>query len=209
MGPDRDRRRRHARADQAGAHRGAAEHRDRAPRGRAVRPRGAAAHGRGMAGARGHGPREGGQPAAGRALDRRQVELGRRAMSSGGDDESRPHVVAVDYGNKRNIFRNSGRGRRAGDGGARDRDVRRDHGARARRLLPVERPRRSGGDRRICGAGDPADAGDEEAAVRHLPRPPDAGARGWRQDDQDVPGPSRRQPPGQAPGRRPRSRSPA
>ena len=24
----------------------------------------------------------------------------------GGDDESRPHVVAVDYGNKRNIFRN-------------------------------------------------------------------------------------------------------
>ena len=24
----------------------------------------------------------------------------------GGDDETRPHVVAVDYGNKRNIFRN-------------------------------------------------------------------------------------------------------
>ena len=24
----------------------------------------------------------------------------------GGDDESRPHVVAIDYGAKRNIFRN-------------------------------------------------------------------------------------------------------
>ena len=35
------------------------------------------------------------------------------------------------------------------------RELRRDHGARARRLLPVERAGRSGGDRRICGAGDP------------------------------------------------------
>ena len=64
-------------------------------------------------------------------------------------------------------------------------------------------PGRPGGDGRICGAGDPGDAGDEEAAVRHLPRPPDAGARGRRQDVKDVPGPPRRQPPGQAPRRRP------
>ena len=34
------------------------------------------------------------------------------------DAKARPHVVAVDYGIKRNIFRNSGRGRGAGDGGA-------------------------------------------------------------------------------------------
>ena len=56
--------------------RGAAEHRDRASGGRAVRPRDAAADGGGMAGARGHGPRQGRQPAAGRALDRRQMGLG-------------------------------------------------------------------------------------------------------------------------------------
>ena len=56
--------------------RGAAEHRHRASRGRQVRPRGAAEHGGGLAGARGHGPRQGGQPAPGRALDRRQVGVG-------------------------------------------------------------------------------------------------------------------------------------
>ena len=64
------------------------------------------------------------------------------------------------------------RRRRAGDGAARDRDLRRGDGAQARRLLPLQRPRRSRRDRRICGAGDPADAGDRQAAVRHLPRPP-------------------------------------
>jgi carbamoyl-phosphate synthase small subunit len=43
-------------------------------------------------------------------------------------------------------------------------------------------PRRPGGDRGICDPGDPQDAGDREAAVRHLPRPPASGARGRRQD---------------------------
>ena len=57
----------------------------------------------------------------------------------------------------------SGRGRGAGDGRAGDRQLRRDHGARARRLLPVERAGRSGGDGGICGAGDPADAGDRRS----------------------------------------------
>ena len=80
-------------------------------------------------GLEGHGPGEGGQPAAGRALDRRQMGAGGRGMrcpplrrgrvaSAGWDSGSRtlpsprplpwgrnPHVVAVDYGNKRNIFR--------------------------------------------------------------------------------------------------------
>ena len=62
--------------------------------------------GRGLAGPRGHGPGEGGQPPAGRALDRRQVGSGAKAMRWAETMRSRPHVVAVDYGNKRNIFRN-------------------------------------------------------------------------------------------------------
>ena len=56
--------------------RGAAEHRDRASGGRAVRSREAAADGGGMAGAGGHGPGEGRQPGAGRALERREMGLG-------------------------------------------------------------------------------------------------------------------------------------
>ena len=51
--------------------------RDRAPRGRRSSiSRSCSKMAARMAGARGHGPREGGQPAAGRALDRRQVGLG-------------------------------------------------------------------------------------------------------------------------------------
>ena len=97
----------------------------------------------------------------------------------------------------------AGRGRRAGDGGAGD--------ATFDEIMAHE----PDGFFLSNGPGDPAatgeyavpviqaDAGDEEAAVRHLPRPPDAGARGRREDVKDVPGPPRRQPPGQAAGRRP------
>ena len=56
--------------------RGTAEHRHRASRGRAVRSRGAAAAWPRTGRARGHGPRQGGQPAAGRALERRQMGVG-------------------------------------------------------------------------------------------------------------------------------------
>ncbi len=76
MGPDRHRRRRHARADQAGAERRPAEHRHRAQCQGRVRPRQAAADGGRVARARGHGPRQGRQPAAGRALERREMGLG-------------------------------------------------------------------------------------------------------------------------------------
>ena len=76
------------------------------------------------------------------ALERRQVGAGGRAIAMGGDDRrSRPHVVAIDYGAKRNIFRN------LVEAGARvtvlagDRELRRGDGAQARRLLPVERAR--------------------------------------------------------------------
>ena len=71
------------------------------------------------------------------------------------------------------------------------------------------------------GPGDPAATGDyavpvikdlietRHADLRHLPRPPDAGARARRQDREDAPRPSRRQPSGQGPARPARSRSPA
>ena len=126
-----------------------------------------------------------------------------RAMRSARMTRRCPHVVAIDYGSKRNIFRN------LADAGARvtvlpaTATLRRGDGARAGRLLPLQRPRRSRRDRRLCGAGDPADAGDRQAAVRHLPRPPVARPRGRRDDREDAPGPSRRQPSGQAPRRRP------
>ena len=74
------------------------------------------------------------------------------------------HVVAIDYGIKRNILRLlAGVGCKvtvvpAKTGG------RRHHGAQARRRVPVERPRRSGRDRRICRAGD--QAGDRSQARR-------------------------------------------
>ena len=90
--------------------------------------------------------------------------------------EERPHVVAIDYGAKRNIFRNlveagarvtilPAGGRRRGDG------------AQARRILPLQRAGRSGGDRRICDPGDPRHARQRQALVRHLPWPPTAGAQ--------------------------------
>ena len=97
-----------------------------------------------------------------------------------------------------------GRGRRAGDGAARRPRLRRGDGARARRRVPLQRPRRSGGDRRICGAGDPgrcwrpASRSSASASATRCSASP-SGAH----DHQDAPGPSRRQPPGQAPRRRP------
>ncbi len=67
-----------------------------------------------------------------------------------------------------------------GDGGAGDDLGRRHHGAQARRRVSLQRPGRSGRDRRICGAGDPADHRQRHADIRHLPRPPDARHRGRR-----------------------------
>ena len=142
---------------------------------------------RGVAGARRDGPRQGGQPAAGRATrsgrGTASGELGEGYGKLAAQRTGRaPHVVAIDYGSKRNILRN------LVAAGARvtivpaERQLRRRDGARARRVFPVERAGRSGGDRRICRAVDPADARDRQADVRHLPRPPDAGAGGRRPD---------------------------
>src|SRR6185437_4590668 len=63
----------------------------------------------------------------------------------------------------------------------------------------VQRAGRSGRDRRVRGAGHPRFAGDGQAALRHLPRPPAPGAGPRRQDAQDGDRPSRRQPSGQGP----------
>ena len=95
-------------------------------------------------------------------------------------DAPHHHVVAIDYGIKRNILR-----------------LLADHGCRvtvlpatatgrryprpqAGRRLPVQRSRRPGGDRRIRGAGDPRRARFRHADIRHLPRPPDARPRARR-----------------------------
>ena len=89
-----------------------------------------------------------------------------------------------------------------GDGAAGDGDRRGDPRPQARRRLPVQRAGRPGGDRRICRAGDPRGARFGHADLRHLPRPPDARHRARRQDDEDAPGPPRRQSPGQGPDHR-------
>ena len=202
MGPDRDRRRRHARADQAGAERGAADDCDRASRGRASstsrRCRRWRRTGRGSRAWTSPRTSAGCRSSAGPAAN----GPGGRAMSSAATTRSRPHVVAVDYGTKRNIFRN------LVEAGARVTVV--PATASFDEIMAHE----PDGFFLSNGPGDPAatgeyavpviqaDAGDEEAAVRHLPRPPDARARGRRQDVEDVPGPPRRQPSGQAARRR-------
>ena len=66
----------------------------------------------------------------------------------GRQDAAAIHVVAVDYGVKRNILRLPRRRRRRGHRGAGHGERRGHSGAEAGRRLPVQRPRRSGGDRR-------------------------------------------------------------
>ena len=70
----------------------------------------------------------------------------------------------------------AGGARRRGDGGAGHHHCGGHPGHEAGRRLPVQRPWRPGGDRRLCGAGDPRPPEDRHPGVRHLPRPPDAGA---------------------------------
>ena len=74
-------------------------------------------------------------------------------------------------------------------------------GARPRRLLPRARPRRPRGAR--LHRREHPHAADDQAGVRHLPRPPAALARGGPGDVQAPVRPPRRQPPGQGPAHRP------
>ena len=106
--------------------------------------------------------------------------------------DAKYHVVAIDYGIKRNILRQlAGHGCDVTVVPANDL-CRRHPGAQAGRRFPLQRSRRSGGDRRICRAGDPH-ADRQAAGLRHLPRPSDARPRRRRQDHEDASGPSRRQ----------------
>jgi carbamoyl-phosphate synthase small subunit len=131
-------------------------------------------------------------------------EVEKREVGNREVEKRRPHVVAIDYGSKRNIFRN------LADAGA---DVTVLPATATFEDVMAHKPdgiflSNGPGDPAAtgtyAGAGDPAAAGDGQAPVRHLPRAPIARARGGRQDGEDAPGPPRRQPSGQAPGGRPR-----
>ena len=124
--------------------------------------------------------------------------------SMGGDDDSAPARRRDRLWRQAQHLPQPGRGRGAGDGRAGDGELRRGDGARARRLLPVERAGRPGGDRRICGAGDPGRCWRPSKPLFGicLGHQMLALAVGGK-TSQDVPGPPRRQPSGQAAGRRP------
>ena len=124
----------------------------------------------------------------------------RRATAS--LDQGRHHVVAVDYGIKRNILRSlAALGMRVTvvPATTRGRDI---LALAAGRHLPLERPGRSRRDRQLRGAADPEAARERQADVRHLPRPSDAGAGARRHHREDEVRPSRRQPSGPGPDHR-------
>jgi hypothetical protein len=79
---------------------------------------------------------------------------GSGARATAGSTSRKFHVVAIDYGIKRNILRPVGERRLQGDRGA-GQDQRRGHLPRSiPTAFSCPTARRSGGDRAICGAGD-------------------------------------------------------
>ena len=115
----------------------------------------------------------------------------------GRQEHPRFHVVAIDYGLKRNILRE------LATVGCRVTVV--PATASAEDILE----RKPDGVFLSNGPGDPAATGEyavpeikklvavRRAGVRHLSRPSDAGFSAWRQDRQNASGPSRRQPSGE------------
>ena len=109
------------------------------------------------------------------------------------------HVVAIDYGIKRNILRLL-----AANGckvtvvpattSADDIVALKPDG-----VFLSNGPGDPGRDRRIRGPGDPQHHRPGHSDLRHLPRPPDARHRGRRHHQQDASGPSWRQPSGEGP----------
>ena len=166
-------RHRHARADRADPRKGHAQRRDRARARRQVRPRRAEERGQGLAGSGRHGPGAHGhqRPALQLGRDALGVERGLRPAGQAGIQRRRHRL--------RHQAQHSAPARRfwlQGDGGAGHHLGRGHPGAQARRHVPVERPGRSGGDRRIRGAGDQEARRFRHAHLRHLSWPPDAGA---------------------------------
>ena len=93
--------------------------RDRARAVRPLRSRRAASARRGMAGPRRHGSRADGDDRRSASPGTRRRGIGARATANRRDPEF--HVVAIDYGIKRNILRQLAGNRLQGDGGAGDR----------------------------------------------------------------------------------------
>ena len=158
-----------------------------------------------VAGPRRHGPRADGDQRPALHLGRDAVAVGqglRPARQAGiprGRDRLRHQAQHPAAARQRRLQGHGGAGEDLGRGHPR---------AQARRRVPLQRSRRSGGDRAIRGAGDPEADRLRHAHLRHLPRPPDARHRGRRQDHEDAPGPSRRQPSGARTSPPARSRSP-
>ena len=128
-----------------------ARHRPRS--GRPLRPRGPEGPGRRPAL---HGrprPRAAGHERASASTGTRPP--GSWARATAGRASAKHHVVAIDYGVKRNILRLLARAGCKVTVVPGDRHGRGHAGAEARRRLPLERPRRPGRDRRIRRAGDP------------------------------------------------------
>ena len=196
---------RHPRAHRAHPREGHAQRRDRPRRGRQVRPRRAEERSARVAGPGRHGPRADGDERPALFLGRDALAMGQGLWPAGqarvprGRDRLRHQAQHPAPARQRRL---------QGDGGAGE-DQRRGHRrAQSRRRVSLQRPRRSGGDRRICGAGDPQADRLRHADLRHLPRPPDARHRARRQDHEDAPGPPRRQPSGARTSPPARSRSP-
>jgi hypothetical protein len=187
-----DRRHRHPQADPLLREKGAQNGCIMMP---ARRRGGGARAARGLPGPQGHGPGQGGQhgePTSGPRAPGTWTAATRRAPA-----DSRFHVVAYDFGVKRNILRMlADRGCRITVVPARRR--RRGAGDEARRRVPVQRPRRPGAlrlrDRRRS-----ASSRRRHPGVRHLPRPPVAGPGQRRAHREDEVRPPRRQPPGAGP----------
>ena len=157
----------HAGADGAHPRRRRAERGPSIPRRWPVRPAGVARAGRSVAGPGGHGPRQGGvlpavlrmgRDAVGVAHGRGSADRTKAPRGRGGLRGEAQHPALP------------GLGRLPRDRGAGDGDRRRHSAPQAGRRVPVQWPGRSGGDRRICGAGDPRRDGGRRAGVRHLPR---------------------------------------
>ena len=143
------------------------------------------------------------RPRQGRDL-RAKLPLGRNALGLAARAITRRdgpglRVVAIDYGAKRNILRCLASVGLRGDRPARHRHRRGRAGAEPRRRVPVERPRRSGGDRRLCRADDPGRAGARTCRCSASA----LATRCWRwrlgPRPQDEPRPPRREPPGEGP----------
>ena len=204
--PDRGGRGRHPAADAGDPAPGGAARGDQPCPGRRLRPRRPDRAGARLPRAGGHGPRPRrhlrpelpvGRDALGLA---RGICAARGAGPPRGGDRLRGQAQHPALPRHRRLRR---------DGAPGDRDRRRGAGARPGGSIPVERARRSGRHRRVRGADDQGDHGPQRHAdLRHLPRPPDAGAGARGADHQDEPRASRGQSSGQGAGHRQGRRSP-